>query len=312
MTSARLGTAIAILLLIPLLSPRAIEAQDVSRMLARVQADGSPVADLDFVVYTGGERRPVGTTGSSGLAVIEFGRVPLATGTRMIAFAITCDARTEILLSSSAASLPLLDETCRRTNLGPIVWARTERAEIDLTDRPRMSTRTASVFVERRSGFRAQVGPIATIVGGGDDPTEDIGANIDAGIGGEILVGYDAESGPGIGLAISGSRHGLQGVDEALWRWAVALEPRYTISRPEWRARPYLAARAARQSLDAESGAGLSTETGWSFGGGAGIIFPFLLGSEFDFGLRFERLSVSADGFDRSGSLFTAGGAIKF
>lgn len=175
-----------------------------------------------------------------------------------------------------------------------------------------MRTTTASAVVETRSGFRAQLGAIGTIVGGGDDPQNDIAANVGSGAGAEILLGIDLESGPGIGLAVSGSRHGLEGVDEALWRWAFALEPRYTILRPDWRARPYLAARIGRQVLDAESGSGLATETGWSFGGGAGIVFPFIVGSEFDVSLRFERLSVSADGFDRSGSLFTFGGAVKF
>lgn len=312
MVSKRICTVIAALLLIPFLFPPAAGAQEISRMLARVQADGAPVSDLEFVVYSGGERRLVGTTGSSGLAVVEFGRVPLRTGTRLVAFAVTCDGRTEILLSSSAAGLPLLDDACSQTHLGPIVWARTERIEIDLTDRPEMTIRTASEVIETRSGVRVQIGAIGTIVSGGDDPQDDIGSNTGSGAGAEVLVGLDSESGPGIGVAVSGSRHGLEGVDEALWRWAVALEPRYTFNRPEWRARPYLAARVSRQSLDAESGAGLATETGWSFGGGAGIIFPFLLGSEFDFALRFERLSVSADGFDRTGSLFTAGGSIKF
>lgn len=312
MASARVGTAIAILLLVPLLFPRALGAQEVSRMLARVQADGAPVAGLGFAVYTGGERRPVGTTGTSGLAVVEFARAPLGAGTRMAAFAVSCDGRTEILFSSSAAGLPLLDDACRRTNLGQIVWARTERVEIDLTDRPTMRTRAASSVIDTRSGFRVQVGAIGTAVTGGDDPAEHIASNTGAGIGAEVLFGLDAESGAGIGLAVSGSRHSLDGVDEALWRWALALEPRYTINRPEWRARPYFAARLARQSLDAESGAGLATETGWSFGGGVGVSFPLLLGSEFDLAVRFERLSVSADGFDRAGTLLTAGGSIKF
>lgn len=315
MASARLGTAFAALLSIPLLFPHALGAQDAPRMLARVQADGSPVADLDFVVYAHGERRTVGTTGSSGLAVIEFGRVPLGVGTRLATVAVTCGDRTEVLLSPSAAGLPLPDEACRRTELGAVVWARTERVEIDLGDRPTMRVRTAAEVIEHRSGFRVQIGAVGTVVGGGDDPAEDLASNIGAGIGAEVLFGLDAESGPGIGLAVSASRHSLDGpaaVDEMLWRWAFALEPRYTFNRPEWRARPYLAARAARQSLDAEAGAGLATETGWSFGGGAGIVFPFLVGSEFDLSLRFERLTAGADGFDRSGSLLTAGGAIKF
>lgn len=312
MASARLGMATAILLLIPFLFPRALGAQGVSSMLARVQADGEPVAGLDFLVYVDGQRRHVGTTGASGLAVVEFARAPLSAGTRMGAFAVNCDGRTEILFSASAAGLPLLDDTCRRTNLGQIVWARTERVEIDLADRPTMRTWTARSVVDTRSGLRVQVGVIGTAVTGGDDPAEHVASNTGAGVGAEVLFGLDAESGAGIGLAVSGSRHSLEGVDEALWRWALALEPRYTINRPEWRARPYFVGRLARQSLNAESGAGLATETGWSFGGGAGVSFPFLLGSEFDLALRFERLSVSTDGFDRTGTLLTAGGSIKF
>lgn len=301
--SLSVATALALLL------PGALDGQDVSSMLARVQTDGRPTAEVSFHVYAGGSVRRLAITGSSGLAVIEFERARLGPGTRVSVFAVTCDERNQILFSRSAASLPEPGETCRRERLGEVVWYRTDRLEVVLGESPRMTGRTASSVVRAQSGVRYQAGPVVAFAAG------DELANISTGIGAEVLVGYDALSGLGVGLGVALARHGLEGVDENMWRWAVTAEPRYTFNRPDWTARPYIVVRAAWQSLDSDTGSGLATEKGWSFGGGAGVAFPLWFGLSADVSAHAARLMLDVDGFndaDRSGMLFDVGAAIRF
>ncbi|HEM46954.1 MAG TPA: hypothetical protein ENO23_07905, partial [Alphaproteobacteria bacterium] len=124
MAASRLCVAVAAL---ALLRPAALPAQETTSMLARVQAAGDPVAGVAFNVMTDGQRRRVATTGSSGLAVIEFNRAPLAAGTRLVAFAVTCGDAAEILLVGSTAAAPMAREGCRRDRLGVVVWNWTDR-----------------------------------------------------------------------------------------------------------------------------------------------------------------------------------------
>ena len=304
MTATRRRVVLALLLGLSI--PTALPAQDVSTMVARVRAEGAPAAGVVLSVYIGGERRELATTGASGLAVIEFGRVPLEAGSRLGAFAVRCGEVDEIVFARSAAALPLRGEGCMRSRLGTVVWARTDRLDVQLGDAPVMAQQAAETVVSERSGLRIQLGPVLSFVGGDEI------ANIGTGFGGELMIGFDARSGFGLGGAFSGSRHGLEGVNESLWRWAATFEPRYTIDRPDWEARPYLLARAARQWLDAEAGSGLATESGWSFGGGVGIVFPLVADLSADLSAHFASLSVDAQGFDRSGTLLTVGGAVRF
>jgi hypothetical protein len=282
-------------------------------MLARVEADGRPVADVTFSVVIDGNLRRLATSGSSGLAVIEFNRVPLDAGTRMATFAVSCDDRQEILFARPAATLPVAGEACVRTRLGTVVWGRVDRLLVTLGEAPRLTSRVAEAVVRAQYGFRAQAGPVVAFVGG--DEFENVGT----GFGGEALLGYDAASGLGIGFGLAVVRHGLQGsssVDEALWRWAIVAEPRYTFYRPDRTVRPYVAGRAAWQSLDPEAGSGLTTETGWSFGLGAGIDFPLVRGFSMGVSAHAARLSVGAEAFgtdfDRSGMLYSVGVAIRY
>lgn len=296
-----------------LILPPALGAQDVPSMLARVEADGRPIADVTFSVITDGNVRRLATSGSSGLAVIEFGRVPLRTGTRVAAFALSCGDRHEVWFASSAATLPVAGEGCLRTRLGTVVWGRADRLEISLGQTPRLTSRTAEAVVRARYGFRVQAGPVVAFVGG--DELENLGT----GFGGQVLLGYDAASGLGIGLGLGLVRHDLQGstsVDESLWRLAVVAEPRYTFTRPSRGVRPYLAGRAAWQSLDPEEGSGLTSENGWSFGLGAGTDIPLVHGFSMDISAHAARLSVSADAFgksfDRSGMLYSLGVSLRY
>ena len=70
-----------------------------------------------------------------------------------------------------------------------------------------------------------------------------------------------------------------------------------------------------REWLDAEEGAGLSTETGWSFGAGVGVAFPVAGPVGVDLSAHARRLSVSvkdvADS-DRGGWLFSVGAGVRF
>lgn len=288
------------------LAPASLPAQETSSMLARVQAEGDPVAGVPFTVLTDGNRRRVATTGSSGLAVVEFDRAPLSAGTRLVAFAVLCEETAEIVLVGSAATPPMVREGCRRDRLGVVVWNRTERLDVALGDPATMTVRTASEVLEARTGFRAQLGPVLAFVTG-----EELG-NIGSGLGGELVAGFDGAGGLGLGAAVSLVRHSLEGVDENMWRLGIAAEPRYTFHRPEWSARPYVVARVGWQRLDSEEGSGLATETGWSFGGGAGVSVPLALGLSADVAAHLARLSVSAQGQGRAGFLFDVGAAIRF
>lgn len=283
-------------------------------MVARVEVNGEPAPDVSFAVISDGTLRRLATSGASGLAVIEFGRVPFSTGTRMATFGVSCDDRHEVWFVPSGTVVPAPDDVCARTRLGSVVWGRSDRLEITLGDAPRLTSRTAEAVVRARYGFRAQAGPVVAFVGG------DELANLGSGFGGEVLLGYDWAGGLGIGVGLGLLRHGLEGsttVDESLWRWSVIAEPRYTFGDMEQRARPYLAGRAAWQSLDADDGAGLSTETGWSFSVGAGLDFPVARGLSAGVSAHAARLAVGADApsgtsFDRSGMLFSLGVVIRY
>jgi hypothetical protein len=296
-----------------LIIPAKLAAQDVASMVARVEVDGQPMADVTFSVVTGGQIRRLATSGSSGLAVIEFGRVPIAAGTRMTAVAQSCGDRHDVVFARTAAALPVRDASCTRTNLGSIAWGRVDRLEVTLGDSPRLASRAAAAVVQAEYGFRAQAGPVVAFAGG-----EELD-NIGTGFGGEVVLGYDAPSGLGIGLGLGLVRHSLQGstsVDESLLRWAIVAEPRFTFYRPDRSVRPYVAGRAAWQSLDAAAGSGLSTETGWSFGLGAGVGAPLVHGLSLDFSAHAARLMVGAEAFgedfDRSGMLYSVGAALRY
>lgn len=314
MAPSRLLQITAVLCLTVLAVPAALLAQNVPSMVAQVEVNGQPAADVSFAVISDGNLRRLATSGASGLAVIEFGRVPFSPGTRMATFGVSCDDRHEVLFAPSGSVLPAPNEACVRTHLGSVIWGRSDRLEIALGDAPRLMSRTAEAITRAHYGFRAQAGPVLALVGG------DELSNLGSGFGGEVLVGYDWAGGLGIGLGLGFVRHGLEGstsVDESVSRLSVVAEPRYSFGDTEQRARPYVAGRAAWQSLDADDGAGLTTETGWSYGLGAGVDFPVARGLSAGVAAHAARLAISADApsgtsFDRSGMLFSLGVVIRY
>lgn len=292
-----------------LLGPVGLPAQEVPSLLVRVRDGGAPAAGLEVALYRGGQRRLLATTGASGLAVVEFARAPVQSGMRLAVFTVICAEKGEIALTRSANSLPPEEAACERSHLGSVVWSRTERLDVTLGDTPRMAGQTAPSVVEVRSGWRVHgVGSAALVSGDELSLTE-------TGLGVELLIGFDTADGWGLGAGFAFHRHGLAGVDETLSRYTAVLEPRYTVIRPDWNARPYVATRVTREWLDAEDGAGLSTETGWSFGAGLGVAFPIAGPVSVDLSAHAARLSVSvADVPDsnRGGWLITLGAGVRF
>jgi len=292
-----------------LLVPAGLPAQDVPSLLVRVRDGGAPAPGLEVALYRGGQRRLLATTGASGLAVVEFARAPVQPGMRLAVFTVICGDRGEIALTRSANSIPRGGAACERSHLGSIIWSSTERLDVTLGDAPRMAGQTAPSVVDVRSGWRVQgVGSAAFVSG------DELG-NTETGLGGELLIGFDTADGWGLGAGFAFHRHGLAGVDENLSRYSAVLEPCYTVIRPDWNARPYVATRLTREWLDAEDGAGLSTETGWSFGAGLGVAFPIAGPVSVDLSAHAARLSVSVADFpdsDRGGWLFTLGAGVRF
>jgi hypothetical protein len=300
---------LAVITAAALFGPGALPAQQVPSLLLSVRDGGAPAAGLEVALYRGGNRRVLATTGASGLAVVEFARVPVQPGTRLAVFTVICADHGEIGLTRSVGAPPPADDACALDHVGSAVWGRTERIDIALDGVPHMAGHTARSVARVRSGWRLQAGGSVGIV------TGDELSNTNTGFGGELLGGYDATDGWGLGAGASFHRHGLEGVDEKLSRVSVIVEPRYTVIRPDWSARPYFAVRAAREWLDADDGAGLSTETGWSYGAGAGVAIPALGPVGIDLHAYAARLSVSVKDVENSGRggwLFTVGAGLRF
>lgn len=292
-----------------LVAPDAVAAQESSTMLVRVQSAGQPVPGVEFSVQVDGSRRVLATSGASGLAVVDFVRAPFSTRSRVSVHVVTCGDTPSVLFVAAGGPVPVTAPECVSADAGSVVWYRTERSVLTLTNPPTLSSTTAARVTESRTGLRIQAGPAASLVLGSD--LDEIGA----GIGGEAQVGLDFEGGFGLGLALSLARHDVEGLDESLYRWAIVLEPRYYFDRATSRSRPYVAAQLGRQIFDYQSGAGLLTEKGWSYGAGGGIVFPLVYDLQFDLGAQFAFVSVGVSGFDlpnRSGSLLELVGSLRF
>lgn len=289
-----------------LLGPAALPAQQVPSLLVRVRDGGAPAAGLEVTLYRGGTRRLLGTTGASGLAVVEFGRVPVQVGTRLAVFTVMCPDRREIALTRSVGTPPPSGSECERTQVGFAVWSRTERIDVVLGETPSMTGQSAPSVVRSRSGWRFQLDGSLAVVSG------DEFSSTNTGQGGELLGGYDASDGWGLGAGFAWHRHGLEGRDEKVSRFSVSLEPRYTFLRADWSARPYVMARAAREWLDPDEGAGDTSERGWSYGAGAGVAFPAIGPVGVDLHASAARISVGDQGFDRSGWLISFGVGFRF
>ncbi|MGI9038166.1 MAG: outer membrane beta-barrel protein [Gemmatimonadota bacterium] len=300
------------LLMLPaaaLLAPDSAAAQEASTMLVRVQSGGQPVAGVEFTVQVDGSLRVLATSGASGLAVVDFVRAPFTARAPVSVNVVTCGDARSVLFSPAAGPAPVTAARCSSTNVGSVVWYRTERSVITLGDPPSLSSTTATRVTESRTGLRVQAGPLASLVLGSE--LDEIGA----GFGGEAQVGMDFDGGFGLGLAVSLARHDIQGLNESLYRWAIVLEPRYSFDRPTSRSRPYVSAQLGRQIFDYQSGAGLLTEKGWSYGAGGGIVFPLVYDLQFDLGAQFAFVSVGVADFDlpnRSGSLLELVGSLRF
>ena len=169
-----------------------------------------------------------------------------------------------------------------------------------------MQVTTSERVTKQQTGFRIQVGPVISVPGG------DNFDGINSGFGGEAQLGFDSDSGLGIGAGLGFTSHGLEGADESMSHWSIFAEPRYTFNSARPGAHPYLAGRVGYTKFNPESGSGLLSETGSSFGGGAGVVFPASGALMVDIWARFSTVNVDVEGFDRSGTELRAGANLRF
>jgi hypothetical protein len=261
------------------------------------------------VAFVDGNRRVLATTGESGLASVDLGRSRLVVGSAVSAFVIRCDQSTDVVLIPAGGSLPVATDACDRTSLGSLAWGRDERLVVSLNasgDAPVMQVTTSDRVTNEQTGFRIQLGPVVSVPGGDDLD------GLNSGFGGEAQFGVDGAGGLGVGAGIGATTHDLEGADESLTHLSIFAEPRYTFNAARPGAHPYVAARLAYTVFNPETGSGLLTETGWGFGGGAGVAFPAFGPTLLDVWIRFTVINVDVDGFDRSGTDFRAGASLRF
>lgn len=275
-------------------------------MVVRVEAEQGSVEGVDVVGLYDGQRRALGTSGSSGLVVVEFTRVPFSSGARIAAVLETCPDGFTVWFVLASGPDPVAPAGCESRRAGSVIWGRTERASISLDGTEGVRTTVARRIARDRTGLRIHLGPNIAFVQG--DDLDDIGF----GFGGELGVGSDFESGFGLGAVVGLMFHDLEGLDESLLRWSFEIEPRYTLGGEAGGARPYVALRAGYQVLDSEAGSGLLTEKGWGFGPGIGVVVNGPGALDVDLGARVTLLNVSVEGFDRSGAVVSAFGALRF
>lgn len=302
-------TSIFVLATLALILPQVLRGQDVASMVVRVHANGQPVAGVSVIAFVQGNRRVLATTAASGLAIVDIGGSRLVVGSSVSAFAVRCNEVTEVMLIPAGASLPVTTDACDRVSLGSLAWGRDARLVVSLGDAPTMRVTASEAVQHAQTGFRVQAGPVVSILGGGDLD------GLDSGFGGEIQFGVDGAGGFGLGAGVGLTSHDLEGADESMIHWSIFTEPRYTFNAARPGAHFYVAGRVAYTVFDPESGSGLLTETGWSFGGGAGVLFPAFGPTKIDLWARISAVSVDVAGFsdsDRSGSDIRAGASLRF
>lgn len=286
--------------------PHDLRGQDVASMVVRVHSSGQPVAGIPIVAFINGNRRLLAITSSSGLAIVDLGRSRLVVGSRVSAFAIQCDASTEVILTPSGGTLPVATDACNRTSLGSLAWGRDERLVVALGGKPSMQVTVSEQVTMQQTGFRFQIGPVVSVPGGLEPSAPN------SGLGGELQLGVDGNNGLGLGAGVGFTSHDLEGTDESLSHWSFFAEPRYTFNAARPGTHFYVAGRVAYTLFDPESGSGLLNETGWSFGGGAGVVLPISGSTKLDLWTRIMAVNVDAEGFDRSGSDFRTGASLRF
>jgi Outer membrane protein beta-barrel domain len=289
-----------------LILPQVLHGQDVASMVVRVHANGEPVAGVSVTAFVQGSRRVLATTAVSGLAVVDIGGSRLVVGSSVLAFAVRCDESTEVVLIPAGASLPVATDACDRVSLGSLAWGREARLVVALGGAPAMRVTASEAVRDAQMGVRIQAGPVVSVPGG--DELD----GVNAGFGGEVQLGVDGTGGLGVGAGVGFTSHDLEGADESMSHWSVFVEPRYAFNAARPGAHPYVAGRIAYTVFSPESGSGLLTEKGWSFGGGAGVVFPAFGPTMIDLWTRISVVSVDAEGFERSGSDWRAGASLRF
>jgi hypothetical protein len=121
---------------------------------------------------------------------------------------------------------------------------------------------------QRASGPTFSFEPAAfyATVNGNDFEGTDAGLGFDA----QARVKFTALS---LGLGYQRSTHAIESIDEKIVASGLFVEPRYEFSSAS-SVTPYLSARIGRVKQSLESGSSKAEASGFSFGGGAGVIMP--------------------------------------
>jgi opacity protein-like surface antigen len=115
-------------------------------------------------------------------------------------------------------------------------------------------------------------------------------AGTDAGFGFDVQgrVKFSALS---LGVGYQRSSHDVESVTENIAASGFFIEPRYEFATPG-PVTPYLSARVGRVTTSLESGGSEAEQSGFSFGGGAGIVMPLAKSVRLNTSATWNRVSL--------------------
>ncbi len=301
-----------------LLSPTGVAAQRATgTLIVRVENAGVPVVGVDVSVLAQRTRRIVGTTGIGGVVAVDQLPIEIASGTRVSTEILECGDEASVLLVPLSEVVVTLPADCARRSVGTFFWGQVERIVVRVDgDQVSIEQLQSKAVTSRLSGLRLSVQGLFTTLSGFDTLGGD--SEFGSGFGGDVRVVYLWPSGIGLGGGGSLTLHDVSGVDENMWKWSAFAEPRYTFFLGSSKLRPHVLARVSYNWFSYESTQsgqpGGIDQSGWGFGGGAGIHYPIAGWLGLEMGLYYGALSMAFSGYDesRSGSEFQITAGLRF
>lgn len=311
------GIVVAVLTAL-LLTPTGVAAQRATgTLIVRVEDAGVPVVGADVSVLTQRTQRVVGTTGIGGVVAVDQLPIEITPGTRVSTEIMECGDDASVLLVPQTEVVVTLPEECVRKSVGSFLWGQVERIVIRVDGgQASMEQEQSEAVTARLTGLRLSVMGLFTSLYGFD--TLGGQAEFGSGLGGEARVFYLWPGGFGLGGGGSLTVHDINGVDESMWKWSAFAEPRYTFFLGSSRVRPHVMARVSYNWFSYESTQsgqpGGIDQSGWGFGGGAGVHYPLTGWFGLEMGVYYGALSMSYSGFDesRGGSDFQFTAGLRF
>lgn len=301
-----------------LLSPTDVAAQRATgTLIVRVENAGVSVVGVDVSVLAQRSVRVVGTTGVGGVVAIDQLPIEIDSGTRVSTEILECGDDASVLLVPQTAVVVTLPEDCSRRSVGNFFWGQVERIVVRVDgDQASIEQLQSKSVTSRLTGWRLSVNGLFTTLSGFDTLGGD--SEFGSGFGGTVRVFYLWPNGLGLGGGGSLTLHDVNGVDENMWNWSAFAEPRYTFFLGSSRIRPHVLARVSYNWFSYESTQsgqpGGIDQSGWGFGGGAGVHYPIAGWVGLELGLYYGALSMSFSGYDesRSGSDFQISAGLRF